>query len=76
MAIEKIDSELCTGCGICVDECPADVLRMDESTQKAVIQYRKDCVTCRVCDADCPQKAITVTMGRETPPLTLWGVGA
>ncbi|MBW1803016.1 MAG: 4Fe-4S binding protein [Deltaproteobacteria bacterium] len=30
MAIEKIDLELCTGCGTCVNSCPVDVIRMPE----------------------------------------------
>lgn len=29
MSIEKIDLELCNGCGICVSGCPMDVLRLD-----------------------------------------------
>jgi len=29
MSIEKIDLELCTGCGVCVNNCPMDVLRLD-----------------------------------------------
>jgi NADPH-dependent glutamate synthase beta subunit-like oxidoreductase/Pyruvate/2-oxoacid:ferredoxin oxidoreductase delta subunit len=29
MTIERIDQELCNGCGICVDSCSVDVLRLD-----------------------------------------------
>ena len=76
MAVDRIDPELCNGCGICVDYCPADVLRLDEKTDKAVAKYPQDCTACRICETDCPQKAITVSMQRENPPLTLWGVGA
>ena len=29
MAIDEIDPELCNGCGVCVNSCPMDVIRMD-----------------------------------------------
>jgi NADPH-dependent glutamate synthase beta subunit-like oxidoreductase/NAD-dependent dihydropyrimidine dehydrogenase PreA subunit len=29
MTVERIDLELCNGCGICVDSCSVDVLRLD-----------------------------------------------
>jgi NAD-dependent dihydropyrimidine dehydrogenase PreA subunit len=74
MAIEKIDVELCTGCGICVDSCWPDVIRMDEKAGKAVIRYPEDCADCRMCEADCPEHAIHVTAQENHPVfLTLWG---
>jgi NAD-dependent dihydropyrimidine dehydrogenase PreA subunit len=75
MAIERIDADLCNGCGICVDTCPIDVIRMDEETNKAVIKYAEDCAVCNFCANDCPQHAIYITPGRENPALTLWGTG-
>ena len=77
MAIESINTDLCNGCGICVDICPGDVFRMDEETNKAVIKYPRDCVFCRFCETDCPQDAIYVSDTRDTTPmpLTLWGIG-
>ena len=74
MAIERIDPELCNGCGICVSSCPADVIRMDRESKKAVIQYPQDCVMCCWCIAECPQDAVTISPAVTTVPLfTSWG---
>jgi NAD-dependent dihydropyrimidine dehydrogenase PreA subunit len=68
MAITAIDDELCNGCGICIDTCPADVLRLVEpalpwttSGWKARAVYPSDCHSCTLCALDCPQGAIRVS---------------
>ncbi len=58
MGIRHIDVRLCNGCGLCVDYCPLDVLRMDEASQKAYIKYLRDCQGCFLCQSECPQDAI------------------
>ncbi len=73
MAIEKIDPELCTGCGICVESCSVDVIRMDESSEKAIIRYPQDCMLCEFCALDCPEGAITITPDKEAPLIVSWG---
>ncbi len=73
MAIEKIDQELCIGCGDCVNSCPMDVIRMDEETGKAVIRYGEDCMICDQCALDCPVDAITVTSSKTSPLTLSWG---
>ena len=65
MGIRKIDFRLCNGCGICVDNCPLDVIRMDETIKKAVIRYLEDCQSCFLCEIDCPEGAISVNPARE-----------
>ena len=65
MGIRKIDYELCEGCGTCVDECPMDVIRMDENTGKPFIKYLRDCQACFLCEIDCPTEAIFVSPDRE-----------
>jgi NAD-dependent dihydropyrimidine dehydrogenase PreA subunit len=72
--IEKIDSELCTGCGICVNSCATDVIRMDETTKKAVIAYKEDCSLCCMCEFDCPTHAIYVSPSWFTPIPTCFGL--
>ncbi len=64
MAIDKLDKELCTGCGICFACCPEDVFRMDETTQKAVVKYAEDCVACWACESICPVGCIEVSKER------------
>jgi 2-oxoglutarate ferredoxin oxidoreductase subunit delta len=65
--IESINREKCNGCGLCVDYCPTDVLRIDD-TRKAVIKYLEDCMTCYNCELECPQNAIIVHPLKKEQP--------
>jgi NAD-dependent dihydropyrimidine dehydrogenase PreA subunit len=58
MGVRKIDVSGCTGCGICVEYCPMDVLRMDDDSQKAFIKYIRDCQGCFLCERVCPENVV------------------
>jgi len=73
MAIEKIDRDRCIGCGNCERCCPADVIRIDEESTKALIQYPEDCVMCFWCLTECSQNAITMSDQKTSPYFTSWG---
>jgi NAD-dependent dihydropyrimidine dehydrogenase PreA subunit len=73
MVIERIDPELCNGCGICINTCQIDVICMDKKQKKAFIKYPQECMVCGLCELDCPQHAITVSPKTNVPRLTLWG---
>ncbi len=51
----KVDVEKCTGCGICVEACPVDAIRLDNDV--AVIDEAA-CTVCGVCVDECPNDAI------------------
>lgn len=57
IAITEIDPFRCVGCGICVQSCMNDVIRMKEG--KAHIGYPEDCSACFSCEIDCPREAIS-----------------
>ncbi len=56
-----IDEERCTGCGACVEDCPAAVLSMEEFP---VITDEEGCYRCQHCLAVCPTGAVSV-LGRN-----------
>ena len=53
-----IDEELCTGCEICIDECPNNALEMVDDVAKFV--RPDDCDGCESCAEACPSEAITM----------------
>lgn len=56
-----IDEETCVGCALCVKICPLKfVLKMDEESNKAVLQNPYYCAGCLKCVQRCPSKAISV----------------
>jgi len=48
---------LCTGCGSCIDQCPASALSMNDGLPAVNAEA---CVTCFCCQEICPQKAIAL----------------
>ena len=57
----KINKELCTGCGMCVDVCPHSVFKIDN--RKAVIINKESCMECGACKMNCAFEVIEVNSG-------------
>lgn len=66
MAKLTFETDLCKGCGLCVDACPKGILEIDRSTinQKghspAAITDQSACTGCGSCATMCPDCVITV----------------
>lgn len=57
----RIQTEKCTGCGLCIEECPSWAISMDEEENIAKIDYQR-CNQCRICEGKCPVGAITYSL--------------
>ena len=50
-----VDEAKCTGCGICVDECPVEAITLDD-----VVKIDPEvCTDCGRCIEECPNDAIS-----------------
>lgn len=71
--IPVVDSNLCTGCGMCVYECPRDIIALIPKGEFALVRCaskdkgpdtKKFCITgcigCKLCEKVCPENIITV----------------
>ena len=64
-----IDPDLCTGCGTCIERCPATALILGENDVPQVDLDR--CFGCGVCATGCPAEAISLLekTAVEPPPV-------
>ena len=53
----RLDAGRCTGCGLCLDVCPSDVLALENGS---ITLSRESCFGCDHCAAVCPTGAITI----------------
>ena len=62
----RVNSEACTGCGLCLQRCQVDAIVLKGSPKKAVIGETR-CIGCGLCVPTCPVNAIElVPSGRQT----------
>ncbi len=57
----KIDTDKCTGCGMCIEVCPHNVFRIENN--KAVAFRKEFCMECGACGKNCPAGAIDAKSG-------------
>jgi flavodoxin/NAD-dependent dihydropyrimidine dehydrogenase PreA subunit len=53
-----INQSACLGCGKCIKVCPLGVIELVD--HKAVPQAELDCTLCRLCEAACTERAISL----------------
>lgn len=60
--ILSYNASVCTGCKLCVLDCPSDAIELvilDRSAKKYVMKYRMDrCIYCGQCMVNCKPKCI------------------
>lgn len=63
----KVDEKCCIGCGVCLKDCPADNLILQN--KKAAVRSQH-CIKCGHCVAICPRSAVSMS-GFSSPPYEL-----
>jgi len=72
-----VDWDLCTGCGICLENCPAQVYEWKETAAQPTSQKKPfpakatKCMCCYQCEKQCPVQAIRVIFGGPQSPFDM-----
>ncbi len=53
-----VDRKECSGCGLCVDECPAEAIKIDDEGISTIDE--DECTECGACVDICPSVAISI----------------
>ena len=84
-----VDMEKCTGCGVCAQNCPTEVLNefdVNMNIRKAIyvpfpqvvpLKYTIDedhCIKCRLCEKLCPAKAVDFDQMPETVKINVGSI--
>jgi ferredoxin/cytochrome c2/succinate dehydrogenase hydrophobic anchor subunit len=69
-----LSTQRCTGCTLCVADCPYGALEMvpredDDKYRLVAVVHNDRCVACGVCIGSCPTEALTLG---EVPAEALW----
>ncbi|AIQ11299.1 nitroreductase family protein [Paenibacillus durus] len=62
MNLITVDQAKCAKCGICINECPEQALKLGDNGPEEV--YPQNCIACGHCVAVCPREAID---NKKTP---------
>jgi electron transport complex protein RnfB len=64
----EVNTELCSGCGECEEECQVDAMKLDDEKMTATVDLTR-CLGCGLCVAVCPENAIELcNKASETVP--------
>ena len=68
----KIDADLCTSCGECIERCQMDAIEEGDEVSELVDGR---CIGCGLCVPTCPEEAISLVAkpDMEAPPMDFEG---
>ncbi|MBP3930834.1 MAG: 4Fe-4S binding protein [Peptostreptococcaceae bacterium] len=58
-----LNANWCKGCGICVEYCPKNILKLEQNTI-SVVDIDK-CIHCGLCELRCPDYAIYISKDNQ-----------
>ena len=58
--LPAIDLDTCTGCALCVEQCPTRAVEMNDAGLPDIVRP-EDCAYCGMCEEMCPEGAIALS---------------
>jgi NAD-dependent dihydropyrimidine dehydrogenase PreA subunit len=65
--LPAIDLDSCTGCALCVEQCPTRAVEMNGACRPVIVRP-EDCAYCGLCEEMCPEGAIALSYEIVVPP--------
>jgi membrane-bound hydrogenase subunit mbhJ len=65
--VPEVNSEKCTGCGACVEVCPAKAIEITDKGDERTVRFNHTkCIFCATCEEVCPEAAIEMAARYNT----------
>lgn len=73
--LAEVDTDRCSGCGICEDFCQFSAIAVDEERETAIVDAR-ECMGCEICKTKCPEDAVSLVRNPHVTldPVDLWAI--
>ncbi len=64
MSVLRVDYDLCDYCGVCVEVCPMQIIKITENRVEMV--GADSCMECQLCEVECRKQALTLIKGGDS----------
>jgi ferredoxin len=64
MSALKVDYHLCDYCGVCVEVCPMQIIRINDKCIEMV--GADSCMECQLCEVECSKQALTLVKSEHS----------
>ena len=64
MSTLRVDYDLCDFCGVCVEACPMQIIKINDKCLEMV--GADSCMECQLCEVECGKQALTLVKSENS----------